>query len=115
MFAAQEIDPSVAAYDLPLAGKIQAQYIRCGKPTCHCASGEAHGPYYYRTWRDGGRTRKVYVKPDEVDAVRKSCELHAEYKTLLRSIRARRREASAKLRQQWRETRALAAAVKKIS
>lgn len=37
------------------------EWIRCGKPTCRCATGERHGPYTYCYWREGGRVRKSYV------------------------------------------------------
>ena len=96
-----------------LAGKIQVQYVRCGKATCRCAKGQPHGPYYYRTWRDGMRTRKVYVKNEDIDAVSRACENHAHYKQLLRELRAQRRSVSSKLRQEWRHTQSLLSSAKK--
>ncbi len=31
----------------PVSGwTYQLRYIRCGKPTCHCATGRGHGPYW---------------------------------------------------------------------
>lgn len=37
-------------------GKItdQQELMRCGKPTCRCAAGQLHGPYWYRYYRKGG-------------------------------------------------------------
>ena len=90
-----------------ISGKIQAQYVRCGKANCHCATGELHGPYYYRIWRDGMRTRKVYVKPENVDALRAVCEGNSERMAQLRQIRQQRRLASDQLRSAWRATQAL--------
>ena len=90
-----------------VSGKIQAQYVRCGKANCHCAKGELHGPYYYRIWRDGMRTRKVYVKPDDVDAVRAVCESNSERMAQLRQIRQQRRLVSDQLRSIWRTTQSL--------
>ena len=39
------------------------QYRRCGKQGCsHCApGGRGHGPYWYASWRDGGRKRSRYL------------------------------------------------------
>jgi len=38
------------------------EYVRCGKPNCHCATwSPGHGPYWYEYWREGHRTRKRYV------------------------------------------------------
>lgn len=49
----------------PLPGAVVAQYVtRCGK---------RHGPYWYRMWREGGRLRKAYVRPEELEAVRQAC------------------------------------------
>lgn len=39
------------------------QRIKCGKPSCRCAKAGAlgHGPYWYRYWKEKGRTRCKYV------------------------------------------------------
>ena len=37
------------------------EYRRCGKAECHCATGPGHGPYVYRYWTEGGKTRREYV------------------------------------------------------
>src|SRR5262249_42774341 len=37
---------------LPPTGSLQREWRRCGKPTCRCASGMLHGPYWYLRWRD---------------------------------------------------------------
>lgn len=52
---------------------MNAQWVRCGKPGCHCARGERHGPYWYRFWRDHYGRHKVYVKPADLEAVRAAC------------------------------------------
>ena len=54
----------------PLAGVLRAERVRCGKPACRCARGALHGPYLYHRWREGGRQRRRYVKPDEAERVR---------------------------------------------
>ena len=33
---------------------------KCGKPNCHCATGEGH-PAKYLSAKEGGRTRMVYI------------------------------------------------------
>jgi hypothetical protein len=37
-------------------------------------NGKRYGPYYCLMWRESGRLRKRYLKPEEADAVRASCE-----------------------------------------
>ena len=59
----------------PLPGVIRAEWVRCGKPTCRCVTGERHGPYLYRRWREDGRQRRAYIGPGEVDHVREATAL----------------------------------------
>jgi hypothetical protein len=53
-----------------LAGSLVEQTRRCGKPDCHCAKGEPHGPYAYFTPKAAGRGRSKYVPSSLVAAVR---------------------------------------------
>src|SRR5260370_42393253 len=55
---------------LPKTGSLQAEWRRCGKPRCRCASGTLHGPYWYLRWREGGRQRRQYVPGEQVNAMR---------------------------------------------
>jgi hypothetical protein len=68
-----------------LPGVVCAQWIRCGRPSCRCANGELHGPYYYRLWRQGGRLRKQYVKRSELDEARARCEARRQFQRELRA------------------------------
>ena len=40
---------------------IKEQYRKCGKKSCHCQSGELHGPYLYRYFKRNGRTVSEYI------------------------------------------------------
>jgi hypothetical protein len=57
-----------------LPGAVCAQMVRCGKPSCKCARGELHGPYYYHFTRQRGVLVKRYVRASEVVQVRAACE-----------------------------------------
>ncbi len=59
-----------------LSGSVCTQRVRCGRSNCHCTSGGAalHGPYFYHFWREGGRLKKRYLKPDQVETTRAACE-----------------------------------------
>jgi hypothetical protein len=48
--------------------------VRCGKPSCKCARGELHGPYFYRFRRTGRRLRKTYVRKSKAAAVKAACD-----------------------------------------
>jgi len=41
---------------------------KCGKPTCHCATGQGH-PSTYLSSKQDGRTRMVYVSADDEASV----------------------------------------------
>lgn len=44
--------------------------VRCGKPSCHCATGERHGPYWFLHWREGTVQRRRYIRQADVPAVK---------------------------------------------
>ena len=44
--------------------------VRCGKPTCRCADGQGHGPYWFLRWREGTIQRRRYVRQADAAAVR---------------------------------------------
>jgi hypothetical protein len=73
-----------------LPGSVHRQYVRCGKPTCKCARGELHGPYYYHFTRESGRLVKRYLKAGEVEQTRAAC---ADWREEQRARRARSRAA----------------------
>ena len=53
-----------------LRGRLVRQSRRCGKPGCHCADGELHGPYTYLSVPgSSGRPRMIYLPTDLVDPV----------------------------------------------
>ena len=73
----------------PLRGTLRAELVRCGKPSCRCARGERHGPYFYRRWREGGRQRRQYVRPGDAGHVRAAL---AEWRRLHPPARSMRDE-----------------------
>src|SRR5262249_5302566 len=83
-----------------LPGVVRPQWVRCGHPNCRCARGELHGPYHYRFWRECGKLRKVYIRPEELEQVRARCEA--------------RRRARRDLLAAWDTLRALRAAVREV-
>jgi hypothetical protein len=76
-----------------------AQRMRCGKPSCRCATGQRHLAYY-RFWREGGRLRKRYVPRADLERVRAAC--------------AARREARRSLLESWERWRQLVSVVREV-
>lgn len=71
-----------------MPGAVCAQMVRCGKPSCKCARGELHGPYFYRFVWEGGKQRKRYVRKEELQQIRAAC---AAYKNEARIRRNQRK------------------------
>ncbi len=46
-----------------VGGYLRQEYSKCGKERCKvCATGQGHGPYWYRyVYRKGGGHKRVYV------------------------------------------------------
>ena len=61
-----------------LPAAVCAQYVRCGKSNCKCASGLLHGPYHYCFWREGGKLKKAYVRKADVAEVRSICQTYRQ-------------------------------------
>jgi hypothetical protein len=84
-------DPSPAI--VPLPGSLHDEWVRCGKPTCHCRLGgtERHGPYVRRHYREDRRTRRRYVRRAQVPAVCAAIAAwqvrHPSRRTVLRQLR----------------------------
>ena len=104
----EEIDQeSMAAEESeiePLEGEVCPQLIRCGKSGCRCQFGRLHGPYHYRIWREGARVRKVYVKADDVEAVKAACQLHRTLSRSLHDVKLAKLQLTQSMQREWRRT-----------
>ena len=69
-----------------IRGSLSATLQRCGKAACRCARGDLHGPYWSLFWREGGRRRRRYVRPADLERVRAALadwrRLHPPARTL---------------------------------
>lgn len=55
-----------------LRASLCTRFTQCGRPGCKCMRGEKHGPSYYVTVTvAAGKTRQLYVRAADVDAVRR--------------------------------------------
>jgi hypothetical protein len=83
----------------PLPGSVHAEYGRCGTVTCRCTTGDLHGPYWRRFWREGGRTRSQYIPQARVPVVLAACtryqQLHQSRRAFRRMLRDFERQADA--------------------
>lgn len=89
---------SAKALPKTLPGVVCRQWVRCGRAGCRCATGQGHGPYHYRFWRQAGRLRKQYVREADLARVSAACE-------------ARRHERN-EIREAWTLVREMAKTLK---
>lgn len=81
-----------------LPGSLSASHTRCGKPTCHCASGPGH-PGWSLTFMVQGKKRVERIPKEWVDEVRRRVEAGREFQEALKEVLA----ANAELLVLWRK------------
>ena len=89
-----------------LQGDICIQYTQCGKPKCKCRTGQPHGPYYYRVWRDGASVRKAYVRREALAETQAACDAYRAMMDRLKETRLQRAMLAKNIRREWRRTKA---------
>jgi len=84
-----------------LPGSLALTHRRCGKPTCHCATGEGH-PVWSLTFMIAGRKRVERIPDAWVADVRQQVEAGRAFKEAVAEVFA----ANAQLLALWRRQRA---------
>ena len=95
----QWVKALVEVAELMLWGSLVAVYRKCGKPTCHCATGEKHGPVWYLSRREAGRTRMWYIPPEWLPIVQQGVAAFQRYREVGQRL------AAANLTRVQRQTR----------
>lgn len=96
-----------------LPGAVCAQMVKCGKPTCKCARGELHGPYYYHFVRHNGAMVKRYIRTADVEQKRSACEGWRKREKLRRDVSKLSARNLLKLLRSLRESEAHLAGIRK--
>ncbi len=68
-----------------VAASLVAFRRKCGRPGCHCQSGEGHLAHHL-TYKVKGKTRSVYVPQDLLPEVQRWVREHQRLKPLMRHI-----------------------------
>lgn len=84
--ARRRVDEVVAATEEMLWGSLGEVYRRCGRPSCRCAKGEKHGPVFYLTRNEGGRTRNTYIPEELLAQVERGVAAYRRYRELGQEI-----------------------------
>lgn len=76
-----------------LKGSVVKKYKACGKGGCKCTKGELHGPFYYLTYKEEGKTKMTFLRQAQWE---KAIRLNDNYK-LWRKSRAEASKAGKKI------------------
>ncbi len=87
------VSPEADAAD-GLPGCVVAQYRRCGRANCRCATGVQHGPYFFHYWRAGGKARKRYVARLDAPRVAALCDRYRARAPSRRAVRRALRDCA---------------------
>ena len=70
-----------------LRGTLIERYLTCGKPSCKCASGERHGPFWYLSVTlDAKHRTGITVPAEKADQVRRWIGNYQDVKDRLEKI-----------------------------
>jgi hypothetical protein len=69
-------------------GSLTPRYLSCGSPRCGCRNNPAarHGPYYYWTTKQGGKTVSRKLPPEEAHLLEQWIGNRREVKSILDSM-----------------------------
>ena len=70
-----------------IRGSLFSRFAVCGKPSCACAQGQKHGPYYVLSNRSAGQGSFVYLKDEQVGRVKELVTRHKRFKRGLRRLK----------------------------
>jgi hypothetical protein len=98
---------SVRRYGIPenaVGGSLALTHRRCGKPTCHCATGKGH-PMWSLTFMVDGKKRVERIPDEWVEEIRPLVEQGREVKTAAAEVLAANAQLIALLRKQLSKKR----------
>jgi hypothetical protein len=102
----EKLPPKILARE----GTLEVRYVKCGRSNCKCAKSELHGPYtYVRTYR-GGKRRRLYVRSNNVSALKEARSEHRESRASSRALLQLMR----KLNRQMKDNRAMMQSILRV-
>jgi len=73
-------------------GSIVTRYRRCGKPTCHCATTEGHGPAHYLVVTlKPGKTEQILLSEEMLPVARRFLDNYKRWWAALEKVSAANR------------------------
>jgi Family of unknown function (DUF6788) len=78
--------------DEVLRGSVGERTVRCGKPSCRCASGQLHAAVYLSVTHRGGRTEQLSVPRELVAPVRNGVAVYWKWWEIVEQLSAINRD-----------------------
>lgn len=75
----QELLKQIQGCSDMLQGSLVTLYRRCGKKGCGCERGKKHGPAYYLSYKEGGKTQMVYIPASRLREVKEAMAAFSRY------------------------------------
>jgi hypothetical protein len=82
-----------------LRGSLVVRFLRCGKPTCHCASSEGHRATYLCVTFPGGKTEQISLPAELVPPVQRGIAAYHAWWAAVEKISALNRQQIRRQRQ----------------
>lgn len=74
-----------AAIEGMLLGSLRLTHVRCGKPSCHCATGEGH-PAWHLTVHVAGRPRVIHIPAAMAGEIQRQVEAGRAFDEAVREV-----------------------------
>lgn len=87
-----------------LPGSLSLRMVTCGKPTCHCATGDGHTQYTL-TFMSDGKQRVIHIPATLVEHVRQRVEAGKRFQLAVREVLTANAELLILAKQQERITK----------
>ena len=84
----QQCENELLAFRHSMAkGSLYSQYTSCAKAGCRCMNGQKHGPFYYLSFKEEGRSRVQYIGKLVPPRLAKQLERYREFGKRLHELR----------------------------
>src|SRR6185295_2650947 len=88
----RRIVAALPPFEEMLRGSVFVRTLRCGKPSCHCATGEGHRAAYLNVTFSGGRTEHISLPVHVVPQAREWVRNYARWWQALEKVSAINRQ-----------------------
>lgn len=84
----KKLQKELSRYDRMMRGSMVKRYHKCGKKNCACHkdSGRLHGPYYYYTKKEKGKTVGNVYKAAEAEMIKPCLKSYKAVTGIVREI-----------------------------